>query len=104
MNQLFVNTYRAIFERKDKLGDAIIRSLERDRKKAVKLYGEKRVLTCLSEKTDHQVLCEIYSELQVDMIAKRHIDEAKWLKSVIEKTIFSKVMEEHGYSSSGKKL
>ena len=86
------------------MGEAVIKCLERDRKKVVKTYGEKRVLTCLSEKTDYQVLCEIYSELQVDMIANRHTDEAKWLKSVIEKTIFAKVMGEYGYSSSGNKI
>jgi len=86
------------------VGDAVIKSLERDRKKAVKTYGEKKVLTCLSEKTDYLVLCEIYSTLQVDMIENRHTDEAKWLKSVVEKTIFSKVMEENGYSPSGKTI
>lgn len=84
-------------------GDALIRCLERDRKRAVRAYGEKRVLICLSEKNDYQVLCDIYSELQADIQSNRHMEEAKWLKGVIEKTIFTKVMEEHGYSSNGNK-
>lgn len=78
-----------------------ITSLERDRKRAIRAYGEKKVLTCLSEKTEYKELCVLYSELQADMLSNLHIEEAKWLKSVIEKTIFSKVMEEHGFSSSG---
>lgn len=86
------------------MGDIVIKSLERDRKRAVKVYGEKKVLTCLSEKTDFQVLCDIYSELQGNIQENYHVEQAKWLKTVIEKTIFSKAMEEHGYTSSGKKL
>jgi len=82
----------------------IIKSLERDRKRAVKIYGEKRVLSCLSEKTGYPVLCENYAALQVDILSNRHAEEAKWLKSVIEKTIFSKVMEENGYSANGNKI
>jgi hypothetical protein len=82
------------------VGDAVIKCLERDRKKAVRTYGEKRVLTCLSEKTDYPILCEIYSELQVDIMSNRHTDEAKCLKSVIQKTIFEKVMEEHYYKKT----
>lgn len=86
------------------MGDAVMKCLERDRKKAVKTYGEQRVLTCLSEKTDYKVLCAIYSELQFDMIKKSHTDEAKWLKNVIEKTILAKVMVENGYYLMGKRL
>lgn len=86
------------------MGDVIIKSLERDRKKAVKIYGEKKVLSCLSEKTDYGTLCKIYSELQRDLLENKPGNEAKWLKNVIEKTIFSKVMEEHGYSSNGNKI
>jgi hypothetical protein len=86
------------------MAEIIIRSLERDRKKAVKAYGEQEVLTCLSEKTEFSRLCQIYSELQEDIISNRHTEEAKWLKGLIEKTIFSKVMEEHGYTSSGKRI
>jgi hypothetical protein len=86
------------------MADIILRSLERDRKKAVRTYGEEKVLACLSEKTDYQVLCDIYAKLQIDIMANKNNDEAKWLKSVIEKTIFEKVMAEHGYSPSGRKL
>ncbi|WMJ88222.1 hypothetical protein [Anaerocolumna sp. MB42-C2] len=84
--------------------DAVIKCLERDRKRAVKVFGEKKVITCLSEKTEYQLLCEIYSELQNEVFKNHHIDEVKWLKGVIEKTIFSKVMEEHGYTSNGNKI
>ena len=83
--------------------DPVIKLLERDRKRAVRAYGEQKVLTCLSERTEYQVLCDIYAQLQQDVRANRYIDEAKWLKGVIESTIFAKVMEEHGYSSSGNK-
>lgn len=86
------------------MGDTVIKCLERDRKKAIRAYSEKKVLSCLSEKTDYLVLCELYSELQDDIMTNKHTDEAKWLKNIIEKTIISKVMEEHGYSSNGKKL
>lgn len=82
--------------------DMIIKTLERDRKRAIKVYGEEKVLTCLSEKTEYQVLCDIYSKLQHDIKNNRHIEEAKWLKGIIEKTIFLKVMGEHGYEESGK--
>lgn len=84
--------------------DVIIKSLERDRKRAVKAYGEKVVLSCLSEKTEYPALCESYAALQGDILNNHHLDEAKWLKSVIEKTIISKVMEENGYSANGNKL
>ena len=86
------------------MGDTVIKSLERDRKRAVRAYGERKVLACLSEKTEYQVLCDFYSELQKDILENRHSDEAKWLKGVVEKTIFSKVMEEHGFTKSGNKI
>lgn len=85
------------------MGDPVIKLLERDRKKVIRVYGEQKVYTCLSEKTDYKSLCDIYAELQNDIIMKRNMDEAKWLKNVIEKTIFSKVMEEHGYTAIGNK-
>ncbi|BCN31161.1 hypothetical protein [Anaeromicropila herbilytica] len=82
----------------------MVRSLERDRKRVVKAYGEDIVFQCLSDKTDYTKLCDIYAQLQTDMGMNNNIDEAKWLKNVIEKTIFSKVMEEHGYTSNGNKI
>lgn len=86
------------------MGDYVIKCLERDRKKALKAYGDKIVFTCLSEETDYQVLCEIYSKLHTDINNNQHAEEAKWLKNIIEKTIFSKVMGEHGFSSNGQKI
>jgi hypothetical protein len=86
------------------MGDVVIKLLERDRKRAIKAYGEKKYLACLSEKSSYQELCDLYSDLQSDIIENRHSDEAKWLKSIIEKTILSKVMEEHGYNSNGRKI
>lgn len=86
------------------MGDVIIKCLERDRKRAVKAYGESTVLSCLSEKTEYQLLCDIYSGLQNDIMKDKHSYEAKWLKNIIEKTIFSKVMGEYGYWENGKKI
>jgi hypothetical protein len=86
------------------MGDTVIKFLERERKRAVRVYGEKKVFACLSEKSEYQVLCDIYSELQNDILENKHPDEAKWLKGVVEKTVFSKVMEEHGYTKSGNKI
>lgn len=56
----------------------VIKSLERDRKRAIRAYGEEKVLTCLSEKTEYQVLCDIYSKLQYDIKNNIHMEEAKW--------------------------
>lgn len=86
------------------MGDAVIKCLERDRKRAVKAYGEKTVLSCLSEKTEYRLLCEIYSLLQKDIAEGKHVEEAKWLKAIVEKTILSKVMAEYGFTVSGKKI
>lgn len=86
------------------MGDEVIKYLERDRKRAIKIYGEKQVFLCLSDKTDYQTLCDMYGKLQGNIMENNHIAEAKWLKGTIEKTIFAKVMEEHGYSSNGNKI
>lgn len=86
------------------MGDQVIKSLERERKRAVRAYGESTYLTCLSEQTDDQVLCDLYSKLQCDVIEHRQVDEAKWLKSVIEKTIVAKTLAKHGFSSTGRKI
>ena len=81
--------------------DGVITSLERDRKRAIRAYGEQKVLTCLSEKTDYSVLCDIYAKLQLDIKNNKYVAEAKWLKEIIEKTVFTKVMEEQGYEANG---
>ncbi len=81
----------------------VILKLERDRKRAMKVYGEDILLKSLSEKTDYKDLCDIYSKLQLDIENNIHLNEAKWLKTVIEKTILSKIMEENGYYANGKK-
>jgi len=81
----------------------VILKLERDRKRAMKVYGEDTILKSLSEKTSYKDLCDIYSKLQLDIESNIHINEAKWLKNVIEKTILSKIMEENGYYANGKK-